>query len=98
MTYLNGKLNTTEELLDLLHGDTNDTDAGLDSLAEEINQLDRTIRQLGQEVYNAKNANIQGESSLCSKVICSNLFKFIFVLFGCPQVRWTPFLKRISSP
>lgn len=84
MTYLNGKLNTTEELLDLLQGDTNDTDASLDSLTEEINQLERTIRQLRQEVYNAKNANIQGESSLCTRVISSSLFILIFVLFACP--------------
>lgn len=75
MSYLNGKLNTTEELLEVLHGDNNDTDASLDSLTEEINQLEQTIRQLRQEVYNAKNANIQGESSICVLgVICSSLF------------------------
>lgn len=82
MTYLNGKLNTTGEVLDLLHGDANDTDASLDSLTEEISQLERTIKQLRQEVYNAKNANIQGESSFCRRVICSRLFKIFFFFFS----------------
>lgn len=98
MTYLNGKLNTTEELLDVLHGDANDTKATLDSLTEEINQLELKIQQLRQEVYNAKNANIQGESSICMRVICSSLFKLIFVLLACSQAPWTPFPKRTSSP
>lgn len=83
MTYLNGKLNTTGEQLDVLHGDANDTDTSLDSLTEEISQLERSIRQLRQEVYNAKNANIQGEISLCNRVICSSLLKTFLNIFFC---------------
>lgn len=63
MSYLNGKLNTTEEMLDLLHDDANATTAHLNSLTDEVNQLERSIQELRQQVYNAKNANIQGETA-----------------------------------
>lgn len=61
MSYLNGKLNTTEETLNFLHSDANATDASLDSLTDEANQLEMSVQDLRQQVYNAKNANIQGE-------------------------------------
>ncbi|XP_037616081.1 laminin subunit beta-1-like [Sebastes umbrosus] len=60
MSYLNGKLNTTEETLNFLHSDANATDASLDSLTDEANQLELSVQDLRQQVYNAKNANIQG--------------------------------------
>ncbi len=61
MSYLNGKLNTTEETLNLLHTDANATDANLDALTDEANQLEQSVQELRQQVYNAKNANIRGE-------------------------------------
>ncbi|XP_034081833.1 laminin subunit beta-1b [Gymnodraco acuticeps] len=60
MSYLNGELNTTEDALILLHSDANATDTKLDALTEEANQMEQSIQELKQQVYNAKNANIQG--------------------------------------
>ncbi|XP_051807806.1 laminin subunit beta-1b [Acanthochromis polyacanthus] len=60
MSYLNGKLNTTEENLDLLRGDANATDANLDRLSDEADQLQQSVQQLRQQVSDIKNANIQG--------------------------------------
>nr|XP_020515981.2 laminin subunit beta-1-like [Labrus bergylta] len=60
MSYVNIKLNTTEESLNLLHSDANATDANLDALTDEANKLEQSVKDLRQEVYNAKNANIKG--------------------------------------
>ncbi|KAM7367225.1 hypothetical protein PAMP_015142 [Pampus punctatissimus] len=60
MSYLNGKLNTTGETLNLLHSDANDTNVNLEELMDEANQLKLNIQELKQQVYDAKNANIQG--------------------------------------
>ena len=65
MSYLNGKLNTTEENLNLLHSEANATDANLDELTDEANQLDQNVKELRQQVFDAKNANIQGEKLDC---------------------------------
>lgn len=53
--------------MNLLHSDANATDANLDSLTDEVNQLELSIQELRQQVYNAKNANIQGENPDCSR-------------------------------
>eukprot|EP00066_Takifugu_rubripes_P007348 XP_003972809.1 PREDICTED: laminin subunit beta-1-like [Takifugu rubripes] len=60
MSFLTGELNTTEETLLLLHGDANATEVNLDSLTEGIIQLELSIKDLREQVYNVKNANIQG--------------------------------------
>ncbi|GLD48271.1 laminin subunit beta-1-like protein [Lates japonicus] len=60
MSYLNGKLNTTEETLNQLQNDANATDVSLDTLMDEANQLELRVQELRQQVYDAKNANIQG--------------------------------------
>lgn len=76
MSYLNGKLNTSEETLDLLHGDANATDANLDALTDEASRLEQRVKELRQQVYDAKNANIQGEKHGCHQhiVLCSYFF------------------------
>lgn len=61
MSGLNGQLNVTEESLNLLHGNANVSNAVLDSLTDEVTQLELRIQESRQLVYNAKNANIQGE-------------------------------------
>lgn len=61
MSFLNGKLNTTNETLMLLHDDANATEANLDALTEKIRQLQLSIEELKGQVFNAKNANFQGE-------------------------------------
>uniref|UniRef100_A0A3B4X3R9 Laminin, beta 1b n=1 Tax=Seriola lalandi dorsalis TaxID=1841481 RepID=A0A3B4X3R9_SERLL len=53
-------LNTTEETLNVLHDDANSTDVNLDTLTKEANQLEQSVQELRQQVYDAKNANIQG--------------------------------------
>ncbi|XP_055009702.1 laminin subunit beta-1b isoform X2 [Boleophthalmus pectinirostris] len=60
MSFVNGMLNTTEKTLDVLHGDTNSTDANLEELTNKANKLDQTVKELRQQVFDAKNANIQG--------------------------------------
>lgn len=60
MSYLNGKLNTTEEALELLQSDANATDADLDVLTVEANQLEMSVQRLRQQVDDTKNANIHG--------------------------------------
>lgn len=82
MSFLTGELNTTEETLLLLHGDANATEVNLDSLAEAINQLELSIKDLREEVYNVKNANIQGENPRSSfgetDTSSADLFKCVF--------------------
>ncbi|XP_056280789.1 laminin subunit beta-1b isoform X2 [Pseudoliparis swirei] len=60
MSYLNGKLNTTEETAIHLHGDANATDADLAALTDEAGRLELRVRELRRQVDNFKNANIQG--------------------------------------
>ncbi|XP_071368424.1 laminin subunit beta-1-like isoform X2 [Centroberyx affinis] len=60
MSYLNGRLNTTEETVTLLYGDANTTEATLEALREEAGQLELTVQDLRQQVYIAKNSNFQG--------------------------------------
>lgn len=61
MSYLNGRLTAMEESLTQLGNDTNTTDVNLDALTQEAQQLEQTVRELRQQVYDAKNANLQGE-------------------------------------
>ncbi|XP_039998683.1 laminin subunit beta-1b isoform X2 [Xiphias gladius] len=60
MSHLNGNLNTTEETLNLLLDDANSTHVNLSALTDEAKQLELSVQELRQQVYNAKNANIQG--------------------------------------
>ena len=52
--------------MNLLHSDSNSTDVNLDALTEEANQLELSVQELRQQVYDAKNANLQGEESNCA--------------------------------
>lgn len=85
MSYLNGKLNTTEETLNLLHSDANATEVNLDSLTDEANQLELNIQELRQQVYNAKNANIQGEKPDCRTETFFQCFTFVLLHFFTPE-------------
>lgn len=88
--------------MDLLHDDANATNAHLNSLTDEVNQLELSIQELRQQVYNAKNANIQGETPHCrrgGRWTSCQLFgrvtlKENYVRF---QVPWTPFRKHTGS-
>lgn len=62
MSFLSGKLNTVEETLVLRRGDANATEVDLDSLRDNINQLELKVQELREQVFNAKNANFQGEN------------------------------------
>lgn len=66
MSFLNGKLNTTEEKLILADGDKNLTETDLDALTAEANKLEQHVQELRQQVHNIKNANIHGEKSTSS--------------------------------
>lgn len=66
MSYLNGKLNTSEETLNFIHSEANVTDANLDALTNEANKLEVKVKELRRQVHNIKNANIHGENSNCS--------------------------------
>lgn len=92
MSFLNGKLNATEETLMLLHGDANGTEASLDALAEDVQQMELSITELREQVYNAKNANFQGEdlSSRSTNRISLPVYIYIYS-HVCVQVPWTPF-------
>uniref|UniRef100_A0A4W6G1L4 Laminin, beta 1b n=1 Tax=Lates calcarifer TaxID=8187 RepID=A0A4W6G1L4_LATCA len=46
--------------LNQLHDDANATDVNLDALMDEANQLELRVQEVRQQVYDAKNANIQG--------------------------------------
>lgn len=89
MSFLSGKLNTTEETLTLLHGDANATEVDLDSLTEDINQLELSIKELREQVYNAKNANFQGENlrKEDKHVLSINIHAHIFRCLGHNFIR-----------
>lgn len=60
MSYLNGKLNTTEETLNQINSEANTTEINLDSVTEEAEQLERSVKEMVQQVHDIKNANIHG--------------------------------------
>ncbi|KAM4712138.1 laminin subunit beta-1b isoform 1-T1 [Anableps anableps] len=66
MSFLNGKLNTTEESLIVADGDANATEANLDVLTDEANRLQQHVQELAQQVHDIKNANIHGAMSTIS--------------------------------
>lgn len=66
MSFLNGKLNTTNENLVLAYGEKNLTETGLDALTGEANKLEQQVQELRQQVHNIKNANIHGAMSTIS--------------------------------
>ncbi|XP_077565701.1 laminin subunit beta-1-like [Stigmatopora nigra] len=59
-SYVDGKLNTTGEILRVLRGDADATDGDLDELTERADGLGRRVRELGRRVFDAKNANLEG--------------------------------------
>lgn len=61
MSYLSGKLNTTEETLETLRTDANGASSALDTLSEEANKLELSVQDLIRQVHLIKNANVQGE-------------------------------------
>lgn len=63
MSFLNGKLNTTQETLEILHKDANSSSSKLDALTDEANKLELSVQALIQQVHLIKNSNIQGETS-----------------------------------
>lgn len=81
MSYLNGKLNTTEEALGLLRGDAHAADANVTALTEAIDRLELSIKELRQQVYDAKNANFQGEASLSRPDKRRRLYSRTFLVF-----------------
>ncbi|XP_028305490.1 laminin subunit beta-1-like isoform X2 [Gouania willdenowi] len=67
MAYLNGKLNTTEETLDVLSTDVNTTNTDLENLMDQANKLEREVQELIQLVQNTKNANLHGAMDTISE-------------------------------
>lgn len=90
MSFLSGKLNTTEETLALLQGGANATEVDLDSLTDNIKQLERRIKELREEVFNAKNANFQGEN-LRSSSRETHTSRVHVITHTYVQVPWTQF-------
>lgn len=57
--------------MNLLLDDANSTHVNLSALTDEAKQLELSVQELRQQVYNAKNANIQGEKSNCgTETVC----------------------------
>lgn len=85
MSGLNGQLNETEESLNLLHSNASVSDTVLDSLTDEVTQLELRIQESRQLVYNAKNANIQGEKR-AQGVACVSLSLLMMIPVKFPNL------------